>query len=160
MNNIDYQVLILGLGNLLMSDDSLGLHVTETLKQKKWPPGIVILEVGTSVIQYLKEISRTRNLIAIDAVRAGGKPGSIYRLTIDELADAPGQFESHSFSLLQVIQLARHITGMPAGTVIYGMEPGQLGPGTQISPVAQSALPKLIDQVTREIERISASPTE
>lgn len=160
MSKVNCKVLILGLGNLLMSDDGIGLRVTEGLKQKKWPPGVVILEVGTSVIQYLKEISRTRKLIAVDAVRAGGKPGSIYRLTLDELADAPGQFESHSFSLLQVIQLARYITGMPADIVIYGMEPGQLGPGTQISPVVQSALPKLIDQVTRDIERISAPPAE
>lgn len=153
-------MLILGLGNLLMSDDGLGIHVTEVLKQKKWPPGIVILEVGTSVMYYLEEISQTRNLIAVDAVRAGGKPGAIYRLTLDQLADAPGRCESHSFSLLEVIQLARLITGMPAGIVIYGVEPGQLSPGTQLSPAVQSTLSRLIDEVTREIERILAPLAE
>jgi hydrogenase maturation protease len=145
MSNVYNKVLVLGLGNPLMSDDGLGIHVVKGLKQKKWPPGIVILEVGTSVMNYLEEISQTLSLIAVDAVRAGGKPGSIYRLTLDELADAPGQFESHSFSLLQTIQLARLINGMPTDIVIYGMEPGQLGPGTQLSTAVQRTLPKMID---------------
>jgi len=155
MKGIKYNVLVIGLGNLIMSDDGLGIHVAEDLRQKEWPPGVSILEVGTSVLNYLEEIGRSRHLIAIDAVRAGGVPGSVYRITGHDVPKQLGGLrDAHGVSLAGVIDLARGITGFPDSIVVYGVEPRNLGFGNQLSPAVKKVLPVVIKKITSEIVKI------
>jgi hydrogenase maturation protease len=156
MKDLKYNVLVLGLGNLLMSDDGLGIHAAEGLRQKEWPPGVLIQEVGTSVLNYLEEIGSSSHVIAIDAVRAGGVPGSVYRITGQDMPGPPGGLrDAHGVSLSGAIDLARGITGLPASLVIFGVEPRNLGFGNQISPAVKKALLRVIKMITEEILKIT-----
>lgn len=155
MSDIKYAILILGMGNPLMSDDGLGVSVAEALKQKQWPPEVLVLEIGTSAMYYLEEISRSRHLIAVDAVRAGGKPGSIYRLTAENILCSPDSCRDvHNLSLPGVIGLARETKGFPANFIVYGVEPLNLSFGCQFSPEVKKALPKVIKEVEKEISKL------
>lgn len=64
-----------------MSDDGVGVRAIQQLLQQELPPGIAALVVGTGAIKYLDEISRAETLVAVDAVRGNGPPGTIYRIT-------------------------------------------------------------------------------
>lgn len=157
MKDIEYEVLVLGLGSVLMSDDGLGVRVVEELVRKEWPPGVSLLEVGTSVMYYLEEISRSRHIVVVDAVRGGGEPGSVYRLQAEDVAHLPDdRRNSHGISLLDVIELARGLTGFPADIVIYGVEPMDLGPGNKLSSAVHKVLPALINKLSEEIQKLAS----
>lgn len=159
MNCLKHRLLVLGLGQLLMSDDGLGIHAAEALKQRPWPPGVAILEVGSAVLNYLEEISLARRVIAIDAVEAGGAPGSLYRLEYGDLLPPPESLrDAHGISLAGVINLAREMTGFPTGIIIYGIQPQYTGPGNRLSPAVEAALPRLISSIAGEILQIAPEP--
>lgn len=161
MSDFKCEVLVIGLGNVLMSDDGFGVYVVDELKKKDWPPEVSILEVGTSVVCYLEEISQSRSVIAVDAVRAGGKSGSVYRLVCGDIMNLPDdRRDAHGFLLPDVIKLARGTTGFPVNLIIFGMEPLDLGFGNQLSPVARKSLPEVIDAVAKEIENLLAHAPE
>lgn len=150
-NNPTYQILILGLGNLLMADDGIGIFVIEELKKRRWSSAVRILEVGNSVFNFLQEISHTRHVIAIDAVRAGSNPGSVYRLDIEDLVDNLEQ-DAHGMSLPGVVRLVRSNTGLPETVTIYGVEPEDLSFGGGLTLPVKRTIPKIILAIASEVQ--------
>ncbi len=160
MNNLKCKVLVLGIGNLLMSDDGLGVYVAQWLKQENWPQEVSILEVGTSVLNYIDEISCSCYVIVIDAVRGGERPGSIYCHRDDKIMQyVLDRQDAHSFSVLQAVELARELTGYPVKLIIYGMEPMHINYGQGLSPLVIKALPMLVNQVIKEIKSYNSDRT-
>jgi len=153
MYNLKSKVLVIGIGNLLISDDGLGLCAARRLKQEDWSQEVSIIEAGTSVVNYIEEISRFDYVIVIDAVRGGGKPGSIYRRRMGNIMQCvPDRQDAHGFSVFQAVELARELKGKPVGLIIYGMEPEHLIYGLELSPVVEKALPRLVEKVIEEIK--------
>lgn len=155
MGVCEYGVLVLGLGNLCRADDGLGVRVARELKREKWPPEVLVLEAGTSVLDYLEEISRSRSVVAVDAVRAEGKPGAVYRFTVEELIFPEQSWcDAHSFFLPGVVALARRMTGLPQRVVIYGVEPADLGYGNRLTAEVGKVFGRLVRAVAEEINRL------
>ncbi|AGL03458.1 hydrogenase maturation protease [Desulfoscipio gibsoniae] len=154
MKNLQYQVLVLGLGNLIMSDDGLGVYAVNELKKQKWLPGAAILEVGTSIINYLEEISHAQNIIVIDAISFGYPPGKIYRFNFDDIDWPSASLDAHGISLPAIIAMARVISRLPAKVIIYGIEPAFVLLGSKLSEPVNKSLPLLIEKVSREVQMI------
>lgn len=161
MNTKKYRILIIGIGNTLMSDDGVGIHLIRKL-QKKVHEGddslknISLLEVGTSALYYLEAISRAENLILLDAVKGGAQAGSIYHLQEDDFkTDLQMNRDFHGYSVLDVIKLSREITQLPANLIIYGIEPETLSLGEELSRSVKNALPKVIKLIIEEIKTIN-----
>lgn len=153
MKDFKYEILILGLGNLLMSDDGLGVWVIEELKKKEWKDNILCLEAGSGIINCLAAISVSQKLMVVDAIKGGGKPGSLYSFSEEKIL---GQNTSnpHGLSLPEVLWLARKINGLPKEVFIYGVEPEKLSLGTELSPIVAKSLPLIIEKMTKEIENL------
>ncbi|GAB6181476.1 HyaD/HybD family hydrogenase maturation endopeptidase [Desulfotomaculum defluvii] len=151
--NLTYQILILGLGNPFMGDDGIGIFVVEELEKMEWPHDVRIIDVGTSIINYLWEISQARQVIIIDALGAGGPPGCVYRLDMEDVMDYPNQ-DAHDMSLPTIIKWTRGITGLPEGITIYGVEPEQLDFGKELSMVVKNTMPKIITEIKTEVQRL------
>ena len=80
-----YKILVLGMGNLLMSDDSLGVIALDELDKKyKQRREVCCLEIGTSVLNYISDIGKAETLLAIDAITAGHGPGTVYRIYVNK----------------------------------------------------------------------------
>lgn len=155
MNESKYQILVLGMGNVLMGDDGVGVYLARELQNKQWPLGVTVLEVGTALFNYLDEISQSQTVLLIDAVRASGVTGSVYRLTLDDLvSSADGYWDGHEFSINHLIQLTKKITGYPKQVLIYGLEPKELGPGLGLSLEVEEVLPRAMQAISREVEKI------
>src|SRR5512139_3120116 len=93
------RILIAGLGNILLRDDGVGVHAVRELRQDT-SPGALVVEVGTAVLDALHLLEWAEAILAIDAMRAGGSPGTIYPLRVEEIAE-PGPMSSlHELSLL------------------------------------------------------------
>lgn len=149
---------MLGTGNLLRSDDGVGLEVARRLKGlEKWPDSVLIEEIGTAVLNYLNEISRAYGVIIIDAIRAGGEPGSIYRFDRwDKGKVLSWSSDSHVLLPTGVIEWAQALTGFPQEVILVGIEPENLDFGCQLSLPVRAALPAAVSTVRREINRFIA----
>ena len=143
--------VILGVGNLLLKDEGIGVHVAQALKEMALPEGVEVVDGGTSPdLPYLAE--GADKLVVVDAVRAGGEPGSIYRLTPEDIAARPEALLSiHQMGLLGSLRALR-LSGGPKEVVIIGVEPKDMGWGLEPSPKLQERLSKIIKVTLREIE--------
>lgn len=88
------KTVILGVGNVLLSDEGIGVHVANELSTMELPPGVSVVEGGTDGFRLLNIITETDRLIVIDAVKGGAAPGSIYRFNVDEVKNVPSGFRT------------------------------------------------------------------
>jgi hydrogenase maturation protease len=93
------RVVILGVGNLLLSDEGVGVHVANKLLEMDLPEGVEVYEGGTDGFRLMSVVTGADRLIVVDAVKGGGEPGSIYRF---EVNDAPSMPDSYKTSVHQI----------------------------------------------------------
>ena len=148
------QILILGVGNLLLSDEGVGVHVARKLMQMDFPPQVEVLEGGTDGFALMHVLLQADRLILVDAVRGGGPPGSIYRFEIEDCPPFPDIFKTsvHQISILEVINLSGLIGSTPLTTVI-GVEPNRLEMGMELSPQIEAKIPRVIQLIREEVAR-------
>ncbi len=144
--------VIVGVGNLLLKDEGIGIHTVKALQELQLPECVEIIDGGTSpdLIAYSEAESK---LIIIDAVKAGGEPGAIYRFTPDNLDSAQGRAISlHELGVPESLQLMRLAGNEPEEIVIIGIEPQEIDWGIELSPVLQQKIPDIIKLILVEIE--------
>ena len=142
---------MVGVGNLLLRDEGIGVHTAHALQQIDIPHNVKIIDGGTSpdLPHYLKDIDK---LIIIDAVKAGGKPGMIYRFHAHDLnIESEGIISLHELGLEQSLRMMRLIGNEPKETVIIGIEPKEIDWGTELSAELQQKIPEVINVVLSEI---------
>lgn len=146
-------ILILGVGNLLLSDEGVGVHIAQRMMKMDLPPEVQVVEGGTDGFGLVNFITQADRLILIDAVKGGGQPGSIYRFDIDDCPPYPDLFKTsvHQISILEVINLSGLIGSIPHTTII-GIEPVCLEMGMELSPSIEKKVPKVIQMIEEEVE--------
>ena len=151
MKESQARLAIIGVGNLLLKDEGIGVHIAHALQQIDIPHDIKIIDGGTSLDlpYYLKDVDR---LIIIDAVKAGGKPGTIYRLHPGDLnIESEGTLSVHELGLEQSLKIMSLMGSEPKEIVIIGIEPKEIGWGTELSTELQQKIPEIVNIVLGEI---------
>ena len=145
--------MVLGVGNLLLSDEGIGVHVVNKLMEMALPPEVEVTEGGIDGLGLMNVVVRADRLIVIDAVKGGGPPGSIYRFGIEDLTTAPHVYKMsvHEIGILEVIRLSGLVGQTPKTTVI-GVEPKSLEMGMELSPEIQAKVPRIIELVLDELK--------
>jgi len=135
------RVLIVGLGNVLLRDDGVGVHAIRELRKNPLP-GVVVAEVGTAVLHALHLFEWADRILAIDAMQAGGLPGSIYLLCAGSVAEQGFQTSLHELSLVSALKfIPREI--IPEITIL-GIEPETIDFGLELTPTLLAALPAVV----------------
>ena len=118
------QIIIMGVGNILFTDEGVGIRVLETLsKQYDFPPNVEMVDGRVLGMNLLGTISEADYLIVIDAVRNGGKPGTLYRLEGEEIPQRVLAKNSlHQVDLLEALTFCQALDKQPE-TLIIGVEP-------------------------------------
>jgi len=149
-------IVILGIGNVLLSDEGVGVHVANELLKMSLPENVSVVEGGTDGFHLLNIITETDRLIVVDAVRGGDKPGSIYRFDIDDVKKCPSGFKTsvHQIGILEVIDLSGLIGKTPFTTII-GIEPKSLEMRMELSPEIREKIPRIIELVLDEVGRVA-----
>ncbi len=132
---------IVGLGNVLLMDDGVGVHAIRMLSGQA-PEGIVLAEVGTALLDALELFESVDVVVAIDAVAAGGSPGSIYCFDVND-AEVPKHVSLHELGIAAALRLLP--TKSRPRVLILGVEPAVIDYGMQLSP----AVGAVLGQVTR-----------
>jgi hydrogenase maturation protease len=146
------RILILGVGNLLLSDEGVGVHIARTLMEVDFPPEVRVVEGGTDGFGLMHVLLEADRLILVDAVKAGGLPGSIYRFEVEDCPPFPDIFKTsvHQVSILEVLNLSGLIGSTPRTTII-GVEPKSLEMGMDLSPEIEAKIPKVIQLIKEEV---------
>lgn len=141
------EVLVLGLGNELLTDDGVGVHAVRKLQHELSMEGVVAAQVGTAILHAQDLLEQAVCVIAIDAVRAGDKPGAIYRFDIDQARlDQPASL--HDLGIVGVMRLIPQ-PDRPAVTIL-GIEPETIDYGMELSPAVGAVLPRVVE-ITRDM---------
>jgi hydrogenase maturation protease len=152
MKNIPRPTLILGIGNLLLGDDGIGVRAVQMLRERSLPESVELVEGGTRGIALTDELFGRRKVIVLDALDAGGEAGSIYRLEEGQLeGQAEGGLSLHDFGLLEALEMARLLGQAPDDVVLFGVQPKEVGLGRDLSPEVSGALPELVERVVAEV---------
>jgi hydrogenase maturation protease len=149
------RILVLGLGNILLRDEGIGVWVAESLSREfGFPIEVAMLEGGTLGLDLLPRLDGVERLLLVDAVKLGREPGDIVRLEGDAVPAALDvKISPHQIGVQDLLAAARLMGHELPVVVLWGMEPERLDPGTAFSPRVSAALPKLRDDVLEELRR-------
>ena len=156
-------ILVLGVGNLVLTDEGVGIHVVQRMQQMDLPSHVEVLDGGTMGLDLLDDIEGRKKVIIVDTVKGGGSPGTLYRMMIDDVEDIPkSRVSLHDIDMTDVFKLADLLKIEKPEIVIIGVEPKDMeSAGMELSPEVEEQIPKVIELVKREIEgRAVSSSTE
>jgi hydrogenase maturation protease len=149
------KIVVLGVGNLLLADEGVGIHAVKALAERELPQAVELVDGGTSTLDLLPQLHRAWRVIIIDALKAGGAPGDIYRCRPEDLMENREQPMSlHQVDFVQLLDMAERMGYRIGPAVIYGVEPGEMGWSMDLSPAVAAKMPRLLELVMTEIEKI------
>jgi hydrogenase maturation protease len=150
------KITVLGVGNILFTDEGIGIRVAEHLSATyRFNDAVSIVDGGTLGLNLLGIISGSDHLIVIDAVRNGGTPGTLYRLSGSEIPKRAFPKNSlHQVDLLEALTLCQVLDKVPE-IVILGVEPQDIDTfGIELSPLIKARLQDLADMVLEELRTL------
>ena len=152
-------VLVLGLGNILLRDEGVGVRVVEALRGRDLPPGVELCDGGTAGLHLVDVLAHRRHVLVIDALDAEAEPGTLFRLTPADLAGTPhGGTSPHEAGLREALALAPHLGTAPGDVVIFGIQPGRVEAGLELSAEVARVVPAAVEQVLAELRRGELRP--
>lgn len=150
MKNASFNTLVLGIGNLLLGDEGLGVHAVRELQTvNRHLPGVEIIEVGTAILEALPALERADKVILLDALHVDGEPGSVYRVPLNKCSKSPFVVSMHGFDVFRVLALAQR-KDFP-DVIVLGVKPAHIGWSTELSDQVVNALPTLLTAIYQEI---------
>lgn len=151
------KTLILGVGNYILSDDGLSVHVLERLQaDHSIPEDIQMIDGGTCGLDLLQYLEGVSNLIIIDAIKTrNGTPGSIIRLDGDQIpAYLSLKISPHDIGLPDLLATAKLRDLYPEKIVVFGIQPASLELGVELSPEVAAKVEDLIQLIQKEVTEL------
>jgi len=155
------RILVLGVGNILFTDEGIGVRCIEQMQEKyRFSDNVTLMDGGTLGTRLMGPILESDYLIVCDAVLCDDKPGSVYRLMGEDLRKSLAFRDSmHQTDLVDTLGMCEIVGNRPEAVVI-GMEPFDYDSmALELSPTAVSSMPVMIDSVIQEIESAGGTCT-
>ena len=149
------KVMVVGIGNLIMQDDGVGVHAIRALEELGFPEEVELIDGGTNSYDLIEEFCRARQLIIVDAMHAGGEPGTIYRAPLDELGLQPIEniTSLQEMHFVEAMKMTRML-GYNPPTIVFGIEPAVVEVSMDLSPPVAKKFPRLVELIQEEILRL------
>jgi len=150
------QILILGVGNILLTDEGVGIRVIERIQERyEFSDNVSVLDGGVLGLSLLGVISEVDHLIVVDAVKNGREPGVLCRLNGEQVPKRILAKNSlHQVDFLETLAACQALDKVPE-TVILGIEPLDIESlSIELTPVVQEKVDSLIDMVLKELDRL------
>ena len=149
---VEKDVLILGIGNILLQDDGLGVHILNELEKMDLPDKVELLDGGTGGFHLIPIIEDKKKLIILDAIVSEDEPGSIYRLKFEDIEyKQKAGISLHEAGIIEALKIAS-IHGKRPDTIIIAVRPKEYKTfGLDVTPEIKKIFPDVIDLVMKEI---------
>ena len=148
------QTMILGVGNLLLTDDGVGIHAIQQLQEEyEIPVEIQVVDGGTCGLDLLQYFDGVEHLIVVDAANLSQPPGSIQRMVGDQVpAFLAQKISPHEINLPELLFSAK-LTGLyPKRVVVLGVQPQTIDTGVDLSPAVEGQVNELVLRIMQEIQ--------
>ena len=149
----DYEnsIVVLGVGNILLTDEGLGVHVVEDLKANyNFTPQISVIDGGTMGMELLTYMRGMKKILLVDAVNGGEAPGTIYEFPHRELEQYfTDHISVHEVGMQDILRIRAIQENPLEDAIVIGVEPESLEVGFEPSEPVQHALPEVKDRVLR-----------
>ncbi len=154
------QVIILGIGNILLTDEGFGVRVVEKLfDEYAFPDNVDVVEGGVLGIHLLGTLSKADHLIVVDAVKNKQPPGTLYRLEKEELPERILMKNSlHQTDFLETLTLCQMIDKAPETIVVLGAEPQDIEThSVELTPLIAARVDETVSRVLQELDRLGVT---
>ncbi len=147
------KTLVLGIGNLLLTDDGVGIRAIQLLEERyTLPEEVLVVDGGTCGLDLLQFLEGVDHLVIIDAARLGKTPGSIARMEGDQVpAYLALKTSPHEIGLPELLFTARLTDIYPPRVVVLGMQPESIETSLGLTPAVAVHLDKLVEMAAVEV---------
>lgn len=156
------RILVLGVGNILFSDEGIGVKALECLSRHyDFPQEARLIDGGTLGMGLMDALLECDRVFVLDAVLGGKTPGTVYRLTDENLRKSLSFRDSlHQTDLVDTLLCCELLGHRPEG-VVYGMEPADYQTmAVGLSPTCEERLPVLCAKLVEELRSLGLTVTE
>jgi hydrogenase maturation protease len=154
------RVLVLGIGNLLMGDEGVGVEAVRRLQGASLPPGATLLDGGTGSFQLLSWFGGQDAVVLIDAAADGKPPGTVSLLEPRFASDFPRSLTAHDIGLRDLIEAASLLDALPrvflVTVSVAELQSMQIG----LSGAVAASLPRVVERVGSLVDALTARPAE
>lgn len=154
------RVVVLGIGNSLMSDEGVGVHALAALEQRyEFADDVDLVDGGTTGMELLPDLEDADHLIVVDAVRVGKPPASVVRMSDEEVpAFFKTKLSPHQIGLSDVLAALRFSGREPGRVVLIGVQPVSMDLNMSLTPEVAARLDEVIGLVVAELAAIGLAP--
>jgi hydrogenase maturation protease len=143
--------LVLGIGNLLMGDEGVGVHAVEWLQREAWPPGVTVVDGGTGGFHLLEYLQEFGPIVMIDATMDGRPAGTVDVIRPRYASDFPRSLTAHDIGLRDLVESAALLGPLPDITLVTVSIAEIKSMVTSLSPAVEAALPAVAALVRRTV---------
>jgi hydrogenase maturation protease len=148
------KILILGLGNILLGDEGVGVRVAEQLLSHPLPDEIEVIDGGTAGYELINFFEGKEKVIIVDAVKTNDTPGSVYKMDLSLVQeDETVQLSLHQIGLKNVFKMASLMDLNPEVTLVGIVPKDYQDYNIGLSEEVEKAIPLAIETVLKEIEQ-------
>lgn len=155
-------IIVIGIGNILMSDEGVGVRVVEKLMAEySFPDNVEIYDGGSTGLKGLMPlIEDADHLIVVDAINGPGEPGALYRYTVEDFKlNIPKKLSAHDVGLLECLTYAEINERLPESVIIIGVKPVDMTtPSMELSQAISLKVSGLVDMSLHELRKLGAEP--
>lgn len=145
------RILVLGIGNLLMGDEGVGVHFARRMETEALPANVDVLDGGTAGFHLMEAIEQHDRIIMVDATLDGAPPGTIREVRPRFAADFPKALSTHDIGLKDLVE-GLYLLGRAPDILLFTVsietvQPLHIG----LSPAVEAVLPELVERTRRQV---------
>lgn len=146
-------ILVLGLGNTIMTDDGFGVRVVEALSSRyHFPEDVSLLDGGTLGLDLLPRLEGIERLLIVDALEMHAAPGATFRLEGEEVPRAfASKLSVHQMGVQDLLAVSELMGHLPQELVVWGVQPESIEMGTELTPTVAAAIEPVLAGVLEEL---------
>ncbi len=156
MNEPDKKIAILGIGNLLLSDEGFGIHVINFLDENyNFPEKVIVQDGGTAGIYMAPLLEICDPVLVIDAVNLDDEPGTFHHFSLEQVqaGNINMRLSPHQLGLLEVIDICRLRDSAPEHMEFFCLVPARMDTGLQLSPPVQAKVADVAAMVIKSCNK-------
>ncbi len=158
--NDNNKIVVIGIGNLLLMDEGIGVHTINELEKQDLPMSIEIYDGGTGGFKLIDLMHGAARVIFIDAVETGKAPGSVTIFSAEEVHSIYNKkkYSLHDTDLMEIIKMTEML-GNPPMIEIVGIQPKTISYGTTLSKELAGSMSNIVNCVLKKIEEVCSTPS-